>query len=202
MEDKGSVPSTKMHGAGRSSFELIDGQLLFAALGLTPSSVVVDLGCGRGDYTIQMAERIGQGGKVFAIDAWQEGLDELKARAVSRGLSNLEALRADLNEAIPLADGVADLCVMATVLHDILREGTGTVALRETARILKPGGRLAIVEFKKVEDGPGPPVAVRLTPEEVSKALLPFGFRTGRSVEIGRYLYLVVAEREEGKALQ
>lgn len=190
---------TKIHGSGRSSYDLIDPDLFFAALALDPSSVLIDLGCGRGDYTIPIAERIGQGGKVFGIDAWQDGLDELKARSASRLLSNLTTLRADLNQGIPLPDDAADVCLMATVLHDVLREGTGSMVLHEISRVLKPGGRFAVVEFRKAGDGPGPPLSVRLAPEEVANILLPFGFVTGKPVDMGPYLYLVIAHTEGGK---
>ena len=188
----------KPHGAGRSTFQFIDGKLLFDALRLVPSSVVVDLGCGKGDYTIPIAAKIGPRGKVLAVDAWQESLDELQHRAASDRLVNIETVRADLNEPFPLPDAIADLCFMSSVLHDVLREGPGATALRETARVLKPGGRFAVVEFKKIDDGPGPPVSVRLTPEDVSRILGPFGFATGGATDVGPYHYLVIAERIAG----
>jgi ubiquinone/menaquinone biosynthesis C-methylase UbiE len=189
----------KPHGAGRSTFQFVDGKLLFDALRLAPSFVVVDLGCGKGDYSIPMAARIGPQGKVFAVDAWQGSLDELQRRAASDHLANVETVRADLNETFPLPDAIADLCFMASVLHDVLREGPGTTTLRETARVLKPGGRFAVVEFKKIDVGPGPPVSVRLSPEEVSRTLAPFGFTMGQAIDVGPYHYLVIAERSEGQ---
>lgn len=97
---------------------------------------------------------------------------------------NIRTLSANVNKTIPLENHIVDICLMATVFHDLLREGTGEVPLREIARVLRTGGTLAIVEFKKVEDGPGPPLSVRLSDHEVEEALKPFGFRKERVSDI------------------
>jgi len=65
--------------------------------------------------------------------------------------------------------------------------------ITEIARVLRPGGRLCIVEFKKVEDGPGPPLSVRLSPEETEKIITPFGFVRDQITEIGPFHYLLTA---------
>ena len=61
-------------GAGKSSFDLIDAKQLFERLSIKKGSTFVDLGCGRGEYAIEAALRIGQEGAVYAIDLWEEGL--------------------------------------------------------------------------------------------------------------------------------
>jgi ubiquinone/menaquinone biosynthesis C-methylase UbiE len=180
-------------GAGHGTFDLIDRESFFEELRLGKSTVLLDIGCGRGDYTIALAELIGPEGRVYALDAWREGLAQVRKRASIRGLKNIETVRADVNKRIPLEDGTIDVCLMATVLHDLLREGTGEVALRETARVLKPGARLAIVEFKKVEVGPGPPQQVRLSEEETEAVVTPYGFKKEQVSELGAYHYLFVA---------
>ena len=185
----------KMHGAGKSTFEFVDLQRVLEALCLTPSTVFLDLGCGAGNYTIPVAETIGPGGKVYGIDGWREGLDELKRRAAALGLHTIETIQADLNERIPIGDGLVDVCFMATVLHDLLREGPGEKVMGEIARVLKPAGRLAIVELKKTEHGPGPPVAVRLSPEETEKVVAAGGFVKDRVIDLGPFHYLLLAAK-------
>ncbi len=181
-------------GAGRSSFDLIESRLFFEALPLEPSAVFLDIGAGRGNYALPVAERLTSGGKVYALDAWPEGLTDLRGRASDHGLP-VETLLADVNAGIPLPDATVDICLMATVLHDILREGSGEVPLRETARVLRPMGVLAIVEFKKV-DSPGPPLAVRLSADDVEEVVTPYGFRKERVVDIGPLHYLFMARCE------
>ena len=183
----------KLHGAGRSSFEFVDIDLLFQYLLLTTSTVLLDLGCGKGNYAIAAAKAIGPQGIVYGIDAWQEGLDELEKNAASEGIHNIVTIRANLNEHIPLEASTVDICFMATVFHDLLRESSGEIVITEIARVLRPGGRLCIVEFKKVEDGPGPPLSVRLSPEETEKIVTSFGFVRDLITEIGPFHYLLTA---------
>ncbi len=92
-----------------------------------------------------------------------------------------------------MGDGKIDVCFMATVLHDLLRDDSGEKVLHEINRVLKPGGRLSIIEFKKVEDGPGPPQGVRLSPEETEKVVVPFGFTKDRLIELGPFHYMLIA---------
>jgi len=82
---------------------------------------------------------------------------------------------------------------MGTVLHDFARDGGEQGALRETARVLKPGGIFGIVEFKKIDGPPGPPIHIRLAPEEVESMIKSFGFTPTRSVDTGPYTYMIVA---------
>jgi ubiquinone/menaquinone biosynthesis C-methylase UbiE len=183
----------KPHGAGRSSFDLIDEKVLFNALSLKPETIVADIGCGRGDYTIPVAKIIGPKGKVYGIDAWQNSLTELDQRAKNQSLINIETIAGDANIEIPLPDASIDTVLMTTVFHDLLRNSSGDVALGEIVRILKPGGKLAILEFKKIPDSPGPPLDIRLSPEEVEKKLSPFGLVKETLIDIGLYLYLFIA---------
>jgi len=183
----------KPHGAGRSSFDLVNVDRVFQSLSLNPSTVFLDLGCGEGNYALAVAKAVGPQGTVYGIDAWQEGLDELEKRAASEDLHNIITIHANLNEHIPLEDATVDVCFMATVLHDLLRESTGETVLTEIARVLKPAGRLCIIEFKKIEDGPGPPIGVRLSPEETENIIMPFGFIKDQTTEVGPFHYLLTA---------
>jgi ubiquinone/menaquinone biosynthesis C-methylase UbiE len=185
----------KPAGAGHGAFDLIDKRRLFTELRVEKSTVLLDLGSGKGDYTLRLAEITGPGGRVYAMDAWEEGLLQLRERASQSGQADIiMTVVADANKGIPLSDKSIDICLMATVLHDLLREETGEVVFREIVRVLKPGGRLAVLEFKKVERGPGPPLRIRLSEKEVESLLLPFGFTTAGISGIGEYHYLLIAE--------
>lgn len=183
----------KPPGSGRSTYELIDKDLFFEALSVHKSMVLLDLGSGFGDYTIPLAEAVGPDGHVYAVDAWEEGVARIRGRASEKGLDNISTLLADANKSIPLDDRSIDICLMACVLHDLLREGSGETVLRETLRILKPGGRLAVLEFKKIEDGPGPPLPIRLAKEDVDNLLTSFHFRIESTSDAGKYHYLLIA---------
>ena len=56
-------------------------------------------------------------------------------------------------------------------------------------------GKLAIIEFKKIDGPPGPPKGVRLSPEELNEYLIPYSFHLSNTLEIGPYNYLSVFSR-------
>jgi len=84
-----------------------------------------------------------------------------------------------------------DVGLMATVLHDLVEAGTAAGALAEVTRVIKPGGRLAIVEFHKIDGPPGPPRHIRLDPAEVEALVAPYGFARQQTVKLGPYNYLI-----------
>ncbi|HMK34254.1 MAG TPA: class I SAM-dependent methyltransferase [Desulfomonilaceae bacterium] len=183
-------------GAGKSSFELIEIAKLFQELNLTQGMVFADLGCGFGRYSVAAAEFVGATGMVHALDLWPEGIRELSSRVSS--YTNIRPVIADVGERLPLPEGSVDVCFMATVLHDLVQTDKARAAVKETARVLKPDGVLAIVEFKKIPGPPGPPAKIRLDPKEVESIVLPEGFVTKRFSEIGPYHYLLLFSRSAG----
>jgi ubiquinone/menaquinone biosynthesis C-methylase UbiE len=176
--------------AGKSSYALVDIPALFAELELQRSPLLLDLACGAGAYAIAAAQQIGPAGRVIAVDLWQEGIDTLRKRSELLGLSNLQACLADVSQRLTLESGCVDVCLMATVLQDLVADGTATAALRELTRVLKPRGKLAVVEFKPMDGPPGPPIGVRLSDDQVRALLQPFGLNPLGTREIGPTTYL------------
>ncbi|MGP8049214.1 MAG: class I SAM-dependent methyltransferase [Desulfobaccales bacterium] len=186
------VPGTRPPGAGKSSFNLIAPEKLLRELPLRPDMLFLDLGCGAGDYSLAVAEAIGKHGVVVALDLWEPGIETLQERAAAAGRDNLRPMQVDIGKVLPLGDASVDLCLMATVLHDLVESGAAAGALQEAQRVLKPGGVLAIVEFDKVEAPPGPPLRIRLNPEEVEGLAAPYGFQKSRLTRVGPYNYLLL----------
>ena len=192
MTDTPKSTGAKPPGAGKSSFDLIEPEKLLGALQLSKDITFLDLGCGAGNYTLAVAEVLGKHGVVVALDLWQPGLETLEERAAATGRHNIRARLADISKLVPLGDDSVDVCLMATVLHDLAEFALAGGALKETHRVLKPGGTLAIVEFDKVEGPPGPPLKIRLTPEEVENLVTPYGFQKTRTARVGPYNYLML----------
>ena len=132
---------------------------------------------------------------IYGIDLWEEGGNLLKEEAAARGSKNIKAMVADVGERIPLEDTSIDVCFMATVFHDLVLAHTFEVALIEILRVLREDGALAILEFKKIDGPPGPPLSSRLAPEEVEKRLIPYGFERVGLKDIGPYNYLLSFQR-------
>ena len=184
------MPTQNPPGAGKSSYDLIDPATLWAALNLPPGITFLDLGCGRGNYSLAAASLIGPTGLVYAVDLWEEGLAALKERAAREGRANLKPLAAGASQ-VPVESGSVDVGLMATVLHDLVEAGTAAGALAEVSRVIKAGGRLAIVEFHKIDGPPGPPRHIRLDPAEVEALVAPYGFVRQQTVNLGPYNYLI-----------
>lgn len=112
---------------------------------LLPPLDVVDFGCGTGVLTVEIAR---WARKVTAIDRSASALEQASARAERQGLSNVTFLEADLAK-LPLATGKKDLVVISQSLHHVA-DPEGVLA--EAARILKPGGRLVVLELMPHEE--------------------------------------------------
>lgn len=195
MTDQKPLPPVP-HEAGKSSFDLVDFDLLLSSIVKKEVAVLVDMGAGEGRYSLPLAKRLGAGVQVVAVDLWNEGLQKLEKAAGDAGLGNVMTIAADLGEIPLLCDGLADMVLMSTVLHDLKERRTEKAALREVARILRKGGELFVVEFRKVDSKPGPPLKIRLAPEEVAHLLRRRGFSQKSNTDIGENLYLSVFIRD------
>ncbi len=182
----------KPTGAGKSSFELIDSNILFSELGLREDSVFLDVGCGNGAYSIAAASHIGERGKIYAVDLWKEGIDYLNKKVATGQTKTICTILADVSEHIPIEDHCIDVCLMATVFHDLVQDNTAENTLKEIKRVMKRGGSLAIIEFKKMDGPPGPPAEIRIPPEKLEKMLLQQGFLMTKTLDLGPYNYLAV----------
>ena len=178
--------------AGKSSFDLIDRDKVFSVLHIKNGERFLDLACGYGHYSLFASQYVGKEGLVYAVDLWKEGIDFLSRNIKERNVSNIEVSVSDINREIPVESSSIDTCFMATVLHDLIQDGTDSGTMKEVQRVLNPGGRLAVIEFRKTQGPPGPPITIRLSPEELNQYLSQYGFRNITTADAGEFTYLSV----------
>jgi len=181
--------------AGHSSFGLTDPGMVLAELGVGEGSRLLDLACGRGEYSLLASDHVGDEGVIYAVDLWEEGIADLEREAARRGIGNIRGIVADASVSIPIDRGGVDICLMAAVLHDLVEDGTHEGTLDEVGRVLTAGSVAGMLEFKKVDPPPGPPMAVRVTPAQVDAMIGSRGFAKLRCVEAGEYMYLSIYKK-------
>ncbi len=120
------------------------GDLLLRELALRPGMNVADVGAGTGYYARRMAPVVGSSGTVFAVDVQPEMVTMLTDLAKKAGLSNIKPVLGAVDN-VKLADASIDLAIMVDVYHEL--EFPYEV-MESIVRALKPGGRVAYVEYR------------------------------------------------------
>ena len=154
------------------------------ALELKPNEVVADIGTGAGYFAHRFAKQVA---KVYAVD-----IDEGLLRITGGGApANVETVLAAPNDP-KLPDASVDTVFFCDVVHHIEDR---VAYYRRLARVLRPGGRIVVIDFHKRPLPMGPPVHVKLTPEEVTREFERAGFRSVRQFDILPHQYFLVFQR-------
>ena len=140
------------------------------ALRLAPDAVVADIGAGTGYFAVRLARMLPKG-KVYAADVEPDMVRHLAQRAKREGLANVLAVQSAPDD--PRLPESVDLALLVDVYHHIDDRGRYFAGLK---RMLKPGGRIAIVDFT-LEAERGPPPRARVAPEKVRAELAAAGYQ-------------------------
>jgi arsenite methyltransferase len=140
-----------LHTTLRGKFVIWDGVL--DELDLSGDERVLDIGCGRGAVLVQVAKRLTTG-RAVGIDLWrvadQSGNSEAATRRnlTAEGVAErVEVLTADMTD-LPFPDASFDVVLSSIAIHNVPTTHGRAAAISEAIRVLRPGGRLVIVDIK------------------------------------------------------
>ncbi|OGZ26630.1 MAG: hypothetical protein A2365_01195 [Candidatus Nealsonbacteria bacterium RIFOXYB1_FULL_40_15] len=156
-------------------------------LDLKDDMSAAEFGAGSGSFSIPLAKKLDEG-LVYAIDVQTEPLSALKGRAKQEGIKNIRVLRSNLEKqkGSSLQSESVDLVVIPNMLFQA--EDKGAI-ISEGSRILKSGGILVIIDWRK-GSSKGP--EERFSREEAVKASESKGFRIEKEIDAGKYHYCLV----------
>lgn len=189
-----SSTSSTTQPVGMGGF--LDPLSIVDQFGIKDGMKVADFGSGGGYFAIYMAERVGSSGKVYALDILEEKLDNLRSKARSYDLENIETIRTNLEVlgSSSLPDNSQDLVLLANVLfqsrrqEDIIREGT---------RILKTKGEFIILDWNKGTGGFGPPDDLRPSQESIKAVAERRGLLFSRALDAGQFHFGLVFNKSK-----
>ncbi len=167
----------------------LDPSSIVAQIGLLPGQTVADLGCGSGYYVTPAAQLVGQGGIIYAVDVQQDMLAVTISSTSMHGLRNVRVVQADLEKPLTaIPESSCDAVIIGSVLH----QTTPEPLLKNAYRILKTGGKLLAVEWKKGLTIIGPPQQKRIDQETLEHLLETLGLRKLHDIATDRSHYAVL----------
>jgi arsenite methyltransferase len=148
-------------------------------LGLKPGQTVADIGAGSGIYSLRFANALKGSGFVYAVDIDQALLDHINEAATETGISNVQTVLGQVDD--PALPETVDLAFINDVLHHIEHRAEYLKAL---AGYLKPGGRVAIIDFIPGQGGHANDPALQVSQEQATAWMAAAGLKPLEDIKL------------------
>ena len=142
--------------------ELKPYELLENMIGIKAGYTCIDFGSGTGTFALPMAELAGKEGKVYAVDNSEVMMEHIKA---NNPPPQIVPVLSDVQQT-GLDDGIADICFLAFILHEVKQPEK---LIGEAARLMKPDGKIVVLEWSMDADTPMPPKHRRISREKIEE---------------------------------
>jgi arsenite methyltransferase len=146
---------------------------VITALNLKPGEVVADIGAGSGYFTFRLAHHAGDTGRVYAVDVSPDMIVHLNRLIRDLPVKNVVTILAAPDDPL-LADASIDRFFICDTWHHI---GDHARYLALLKKMLKPGGQVVMIDFKKAETPVGPPMEMRIDKGDLLKEMEANGFK-------------------------
>lgn len=164
---------------------------VLASLKIRLGDVVADIGAGSGYYTVRLARLVGPRGRVKAVDIQQEMLDLIRRKQNGQNFRNIDLVLGKADDP-NLPAGSVDLVLLVDVYHEFEYPFE---MMRHLISALKPGGRIAFVEFK-LED-PRIPIKLvhKMSEAQVLKEMQPFKLAHKETIRTLPWQHVIIFEK-------
>ncbi|MAE70411.1 MAG: SAM-dependent methyltransferase [Gemmatimonadetes bacterium] len=160
------------------------------ALALSGNETIANLGAGSGYFSFRLAAAVPKG-KVWAIDIEPEMIRHIHHKALTTQVSNIESVLTALDD--PSVPEGTDLVFVCDVLHHVQEQSAW---LKRLQGALRPGAKIALIEFREGELPQGPPEAMKISRPEILRLMNGAGFRlVSDHVDVLPYQHFLVFER-------
>jgi ubiquinone/menaquinone biosynthesis C-methylase UbiE len=161
---------------------------LLRRLGLRSGDTLADVGSGPGFFTLPAAQIVGPEGLVYAADIQGEMLTAVRSRAAQEGLTNVKLVKTSENS-VPIPPESCDMVLLAFTLNELDQHAS---FLHRLARLIKPSGKLVILDWEKHEQPEGPPLQDRVDPEALRADATAAGLEVEKQESLNEHQYLFV----------
>lgn len=162
-----------------------------AGLKLRPGDVIADLGAGSGPFVVPFARAVGPQGTVYAVEIDRDFFPHIQRKAKDAGVANVQTVAGEfVDPKLPAAD--VDVAFMHDVLHHI---DNPPAYFRNLARYLKPGARVAVIDYHAAQSPHRDEPALRVSKEQAAFWLADAGFTPVEDIELFTDKWFIVYRR-------
>jgi len=158
------------------------------ALNIKEGEMIADIGAGSGYFSFRLACPVGEKGRVYAVDVSPDMIVHLNRRVRDLNLRNVVTILCAQDDPL-LADGSIDRFIICDTWHHI---GGHAKYLALLKRMLKPGGQVIMIDFKKAKTPVGPPMELRIDREDLVREMEANGFQLAAEHTFLEYQYFLV----------
>jgi len=163
-------------------------------IGILPGMEVADFGAGSGAHTLAVSRALMSTGRVYAIDIQQDLLSKIKNNAVREGRYNVDVIWGDIEKqnGTKLRDFSVDFVLLTNILFQVENKA-GVVA--EVKRVLKPGGKVLVMDWSDSFGNIGPKKDTVFTKEKATELFSKSGFHLDKEIKVGAHHYGLIFKK-------
>ena len=170
--------------------KILNPEVIWTKADLRDAEVIVDIGAGTGFFALPFSKKL-KAGKVYACDTSDVMIEWMKNNLPVESQRIIIPLKM-AESSVPLPDGIADLIYMINLHHEL---EDPIMVIKESLRLLRDGGKIIIIDWKKQETPEGPPLAIRVTEETIESQMLACGFTNIKKHSVLPYHNFLIGEK-------